>query len=307
MYLLLIHSLEQVCFDSTPPFSNPKDVHNFPGFLPFTDIAAADIYPVAHHLPVQGQIVPGIDLLRNHTTKPIVFVAQSFGGREVYTREPSAQEERIMVYLAWIHGASGVMFFEHEDAPAYYGGPNQHLRSPGSTNLWKECTRLAMEGLELTPALLSDRSAAPPISQVQVSLLGSNAVEAEHSSNETSHTLLPGAHLTISNGVHVAALLEQRLGGGIALLVANTNDRPATVTITMSAGTVSDGVASVLFSSRNVTVAHDTLTDWVDAMSTRAYRLTPSQAPRTSDPWKDGPVATPNPKNVATPSQIRAI
>ena len=97
----LVKSLDSrpvlVCFDSTPPFSNPKDVHNFPGFLPFTDIAAADIYPVAHHLPVQGQIVGGIGLLRNTTDKPIVFVAQSFGGREVYTREPSAQEQRIMV------------------------------------------------------------------------------------------------------------------------------------------------------------------------------------------------------------------
>lgn len=99
----LVKSLDSrpvvACFDSTPPFENPKDVHNFPGFLPYTDVAAADIYPVAHHMPVQSQISPGIDLLRNHTDKPIVFVAQSFGGREVYTREPSAQEERIMVPL----------------------------------------------------------------------------------------------------------------------------------------------------------------------------------------------------------------
>ena len=135
----LVKSLDSrpivTCFDSTPPFENPKDVHNFPGFLPYTDVAAADIYPVAHHMPVQSQVATGIDLLRNHTDQPIVFVAQSFGGREVYTREPSAQEERVMVYLAWIHGASGVLYFEHEDAPAYLGEPNQHLRSPGSTNL----------------------------------------------------------------------------------------------------------------------------------------------------------------------------
>ena len=45
----------------------------------------------------KSEIVGGIGLLRNTTDKPIVFVAQSFGGREVYTREPSAQEERIMV------------------------------------------------------------------------------------------------------------------------------------------------------------------------------------------------------------------
>ena len=118
------------CFDSTPPFSNPKDVHNFVEFLDYTDIALADIYPVTHGLPVEGKIVPGIQRLRNHTDKMIVLVAQSFGGREVYPREPSVQEERLMVYLAWIHGASGVMYFEHEDAPQYVGGANQHLRSP---------------------------------------------------------------------------------------------------------------------------------------------------------------------------------
>jgi hypothetical protein len=130
----LVKSIDQrpvaACFDSTPPFSNPVDVHNFVDFLPYTDIALADIYPVTHGLPVEGKIVPGIELLRNHTDKPIVLVAQSFGGREVYWREPSVQEERLMVYLAWIHGASGVMYFEHEDAPQYTGGANQHLRSP---------------------------------------------------------------------------------------------------------------------------------------------------------------------------------
>ena len=98
--------------------------------------------------------------------------------------------------------------------------------------------------------------------------------------------------------MHVVALLEQRLGGGVSVIIANTNDRPATVTITLGAGTVSDGVADVLFSSRNVTVAGDTFTDWVDAMGTRAFRLTPSESIRTADPWFNGPEATPNPSNI---------
>ena len=184
--------------------------------------------------------------------------------------------------LSWIHGASGVMFFEHEDAPAYIGGPNQHLRSPGSTNLWKECTRLAVEGAELTPALLSDRTAAPQV-RVQVADLGPAAAQGKEA---------------LDDGVHVVALLEQRLGGGVCVLVANTNNRPVSVTITLSAGTASDGAAPVLFSARNVTVADDSFTDWVDAMGTRAYRLTPAEPLRTAYPWTEGPTATANPHNI---------
>jgi hypothetical protein len=280
------------CFDSTPPFSNPKDVHNFPDFLPFTDVAAADIYPVAHHMPVQSQVAPGISLLRNHTEKPIIFVAQSFGGREVYTREPSAQEERIMVYLAWIHGASGVLYFEHEDAPAYFGQPNQHLRSPASTNLWKECTRMAMEGMELTPALLSDRSAAPKITSLEVTLEGEQLTAAPSSSkNKPSPS-------SSSNGVYAVALVEQRLGGGVVLLVANTNARPANVTIILGPGSVADGPAPVLFSARNISVTSGVIIDWVDAMGTRAFRLLPVAPLPTASPWTTGPTPTPNLRNV---------
>ena len=57
-----------------------------------------------------------------------------------------------------------------------------------------------MEGGELTPALLSDRSAAPTITNVEVTLEGEGKRAAPV-------------------GVHVVALLEQRLGGGIVLLV----------------------------------------------------------------------------------------
>ena len=117
----------------------------------------------------------------------------------------------VQVYLAWIHGASGVLYFEHEDAPAYLGEPNQHLRSPSSTNLWKECTRLAVEGGELTPALLSDRSAAPKIASVQVTL---------HEDGGQLTMAPPSAQTWVSaDGVHVVTLVEQRLGGGVVVSI----------------------------------------------------------------------------------------
>ncbi|MDH7569298.1 MAG: hypothetical protein QHJ73_06900, partial [Armatimonadota bacterium] len=42
---------------------------------------------------------------------PIWIVPQAFGGGEWWQREPSAQEERVMTYLALIHGATGIQFF----------------------------------------------------------------------------------------------------------------------------------------------------------------------------------------------------
>eukprot|EP01047_Picozoa_sp_COSAG01_P064216 COSAG01_NODE_8459_length_2778_cov_4.303471_2_plen_185_part_00 len=107
-----------ICVDSTPPDLKANE-HNFPAFLPFTDIVLADIYPVSHHWTNGLTVAGGIELLRNHTTKPIMLVAQSFGGTECYPREPTPTEERLMVYLAWIHGASGVLFFDHEGNSTY--------------------------------------------------------------------------------------------------------------------------------------------------------------------------------------------
>ena len=43
-----------------------------------------------------------------------MLVSQTFGGMECYPREPTAIEYRLMVYLAFIHGASGVFAFSRE-------------------------------------------------------------------------------------------------------------------------------------------------------------------------------------------------
>ena len=105
---------------------------------------------------------------------------------------------------------------------------------------------MAMEGMELTPALLSDRSAAPKITSLEVTLEGEQLTAAPSSSkNKPSPS-------SSSNGVYAVALVEQRLGGGVVLLVANTNARPANVTIILGPGSVADGPAPVLFSARKV-------------------------------------------------------
>ena len=52
------------------------------------------------------------------------------GGTECYPREPTAIEERLMVYLAFINGASGIMHFTHQDPFIMDegGGADTHLR-----------------------------------------------------------------------------------------------------------------------------------------------------------------------------------
>ena len=59
-----------------------------------------------------------------------MLTAQSMGGTECYPREPTAIEERLMVYLAFINGASGIMHFTHQDPFIMDegGGADTHLR-----------------------------------------------------------------------------------------------------------------------------------------------------------------------------------
>ena len=52
----------------------------------------------ATHLPLRGaaSIGPALDRVRAFTDKPIIFIAQAFGGGESYPRAPTAAEERLM-------------------------------------------------------------------------------------------------------------------------------------------------------------------------------------------------------------------
>lgn len=252
-----------ICVDSTPPYlDGTPNRHNFPAFLPFADVIWADIYPVDHHWSNGLSVAKGIQLLRNKTAeagfpnKRIVLTSQTFGGTECYPREPTAIEERLMIYLAWIHGASGVMAFTHAN-PAVMdvgGGADPHLRYPSSTNLWSEFKRLAFEGAELTLGLLSDRTIESQLTAM--------------SSNES---------------LHVVALMETRPISGadsIVVLVANTANEPMMMQLTLSSSQVLEGYAIVLFSHRNVSLsaapggdASALLSDFIDALGTRAYRI----------------------------------
>ena len=58
-----------------------------------------DIYPIRPANPQMAAlkvIGKAFDAVRNVTDKPVIFIAQAFGGGESYVRAPSTGEERVM-------------------------------------------------------------------------------------------------------------------------------------------------------------------------------------------------------------------
>lgn len=117
------------------------------------DIVMTDPYPIPNQ-PVTA-VAEFCRTIRRDTgdALPLWIVPQAFGGGEWWQREPSRQEERVMTYLALIHGATGVQYFIRRP----------RISKPNSPDLWNECRRLLLEVSQLTPALCSPEG-APAVS-----------------------------------------------------------------------------------------------------------------------------------------------
>ena len=125
------------------PFTSAK---NYAGAM---DIVMADPYPV----PDMPVTMPGnvtTQLMREFGGKKTVWmVPQAFGGGELWLREPTPGEIRLMTYHSIINGATGIQYFVRQ-------GLNLFPKSPV---VWAECSAMAIEIAELTPWLLSDEPA----------------------------------------------------------------------------------------------------------------------------------------------------
>ncbi len=126
------------------------------------DVVMTDPYPIPHRPPASVRYAVGHLADEFDGEKPIWMVPQAFGGNEVWTREPTAREQRVMTYLGLIHGATGIQYFIRHGLSGF----------PKSTVMWGECGRLALEVAELTPALLSHEArpvVSSPIEAVEAS------------------------------------------------------------------------------------------------------------------------------------------
>ena len=69
------------------------------------------------NLSVIAEAGDGVTNFAPAARKPIWLVDQTMGNRELFRREPSAQEERAVTYLALIHGASGTLMTHPSSGP----------------------------------------------------------------------------------------------------------------------------------------------------------------------------------------------
>lgn len=115
------------------------------------DIVMADPYPVPD-IPVSliGNVTGQLKA-EFAGKKPVWIAQQSFGGGEIWGREPTLQEVRSMTWQAIIRGATGIQYFVRQGLNYF----------PKSAATWNECGRIAMEVAELTPWLLSDEETLP--------------------------------------------------------------------------------------------------------------------------------------------------
>ncbi len=109
------------------------------------DIVMGDPYPIPHNSVTYVSRMSDELVAAYDGRKPLWIVPQAFGGNEWWRREPTAQEQRVMTWLALIHGARGIQYFIR----------SPRISFPKSPIMWAECGALALETAELTPALTS--------------------------------------------------------------------------------------------------------------------------------------------------------
>jgi hypothetical protein len=183
-----------------------------------------------------------------------------------------------MTYLGWIGGATGQLYFKHDDA-------SRQLRMPASPVLYAEATKLAVEAQEMGPTIAA-RAGGPNVQATSVGC-GGNA-----GSGKSVQCLRTRA-------------FRERLGSTL-VLVANTANEWLTVELTVQGlqtvnitsggnnwgGTYCRGreqhsnrsqahvpalKVEVLFEHRNVSAEVSSnglhFTDFIAPLGTRAYRI----------------------------------
>lgn len=122
-------------------FMMPQKANDFRNTM---DIAMTDPYPIP------GPADKVMDDLTQYAKayqyeKSVWLVPQAFGGQEMWNREPTGAEIRLMTYMGLIGGARGIQYYVH--AP---GNLN-----PQSVSAWSAASNVAVETAQMSSFLLS--------------------------------------------------------------------------------------------------------------------------------------------------------
>lgn len=112
------------------------------------DIAMTDPYPIPGPADkVMEDVSKYMQAYRYE--KAVWLVPQAFGGQEMWAREPTAQEIRLMTYMGLVSGAKGIQYYTH--------APDNS--NPQSVSGWSACSDIAVETAQMTGFLLSGEEA----------------------------------------------------------------------------------------------------------------------------------------------------
>ncbi|MBL3657039.1 carbohydrate binding domain-containing protein [Fulvivirga sediminis] len=108
------------------------------------DIAMTDPYPIPR---APEEVLHNLNGYREayQYKKSVWLVPQAFGGQEMWEREPTANELRVMTYMGLISGAKGIQYYIRGE-----GNIN-----PQSVSAWSECSNMAVEVAQMSSFLLS--------------------------------------------------------------------------------------------------------------------------------------------------------
>ena len=109
------------------------------------DIAMTDPYPIPGPADKVMEDLAAYNRVYRYE-KSVWLVPQAFGGQEMWAREPTAQEIRLMTYMGLVSGVKGIQYYVHAA-----GNSN-----PQSVSAWSACSDIAVETAQMTGFLLSE-------------------------------------------------------------------------------------------------------------------------------------------------------
>lgn len=109
------------------------------------DIIMADPYPVPNAPAMEAPRMIGEIYRQMRYEKAVWLVPQVFGGGEIWTREPTAREVRVMCYGSILEGARGIQGFHR-------------MPDSGSPLLWNGFKEVAVELQQIAPYLYDSDS-----------------------------------------------------------------------------------------------------------------------------------------------------